>query len=71
MFPMSLSASLISILFFLPKFLAFALAIVGTILSFRCTWKIVRISVSKKKASLVVYPLFLYYIALAWITIAY
>ena len=71
MFPMSLSASLISVLFFMPKFLAFGVTIVGTLLSFRCTWKIVRISVSQKKASLVVYPLFLYYIALAWITIAY
>ena len=71
MFPMSLSAILIAVLFFIPKFLAYALAIVGTVLSFRCTWKIVQISVSKKKALLVVYPLFLYYIALAWITIAY
>ena len=71
MFPMSLAASTISFLFFMPKFLAFALAGLGTVLSFRCTWKIVKISVSQKKALLVVYPLFLYYIALAWITVAY
>lgn len=71
MFPMSMVATLVAVMFFIPKFLVVGFTVFGTYLSFKCTLRVVKISVSKKKAMLVVYPLFLFYFALAWLTIAY